>query len=161
MSKSERYFYDTQAIAEPSVSNHPSGNGSGKGEPRLISSLASGIESLESLIQAPQNVLAAGEVGQLNQAIRTHLFKLAGLVIIVQGDAPVLPGTAPFFKSGVIQFARSAQLPSEKVCLLPGRIQAVFEGKVQLSRIIQQIFWLSQGGAAIPLPSKTGSSIAA
>lgn len=139
------------------------------GESRFVASLHSGEESLEGFVQPAKNVLAAGEIRERQAAIGPHRFQLVRLVVIVDRLAANLPGSNALLKRSVIEGAGLAQFAFQKFRLRFGWGQAVLEGKAQSNTSMMRLAQCLQGLAvsvqeriaAIPLPAKAGSPLAA
>ena len=99
---------------------------------RLITTFASGKECFERLVQSSQHVLAAREIRKRETPIRSHRLQLVRLVVVINRLAAQFPRSNAFFKSSIIKRARFAQLTVQKLNLMFGGIQTVFERQAQL-----------------------------
>ena len=84
-------------------------------------------ECLECLVEAPQDVLAAGEVGDSNQTLSPHLFQLACLIVVVDRlpANPVRPYA--LFEGAVVEIASLAKLIIQSFDLIPMRVDLIPE----------------------------------
>jgi hypothetical protein len=89
-------------------------------------------ECLVRLVDAPKNVLAAGEIGKLDQPFRSHLLKLLGLIVVVDRLVAGLPSAAPFFEGAVVEVACFAELRFKKGGLRFGLVEPIFESAKHL-----------------------------
>ena len=93
-------------------------------------------ERAESLIDAAQHVLTAGEVGERQIALGANLFQLIGLIAIAEGFTGGAVGIAALLKGGVVEAAGFGQLAVERDGLRDGRVEPVFEILPQLSALL-------------------------
>jgi hypothetical protein len=131
--------------------------GTESGESRPLAALAPGVKRLKSIVQSPENVLAARVVRQPGQTLRPQLFELIGLIVVVKRDAAGFPGVASLFERTVIQVASFVQLRSEEFCLLMGGIQAIFVGDAQQFPLLRSNLFAHGSFAYLP----DGASIVA
>jgi len=99
-----------------------------------------GEERLEGLIQPAEHILAAGEVGQSEQAFGPHRLQLLGLVVVVDALAANFPSVAPFLKGGVVEVASLMELVLEKLNLGFARVESVFVSEAHLLSLLAFAF---------------------
>lgn len=103
--------------------------GSKPREPRLVAALTTGEERLEGPVDAPQNVLAAGEVRERQAPIGPHRLQLVSLIVVADRLAARLPGPNPLLQGGVVERARFTQFSGEEVGLRLRGVEPVFVGQ--------------------------------
>src|SRR5215831_10882971 len=84
-------------------------------EARSLSTFHPGKEGLIRLVHPTQHILAAGEVRQADPSFPTHRLQLIRLVVVINRLAAGFPGIVAFLPGGMVQRARFAQLPCEKL----------------------------------------------
>ena len=104
-----------------------SGSGLEAREPRLLPTLNATEECFECLVEASQNVLTAGEVGDSDQPFGPHLLQLPRLIVVVDRlpADPICPNA--LFKSAVVEITGFQKLVGEGLCLCLVGVYPVFE----------------------------------
>lgn len=94
-------------------------------------------ESLERLINSPQDILTSGEVRKVQVFVRANLFKLVGLLVVI--DALTVDATriAAFLERSIVKPACFAKLRLKQVSLCASRIQTILESLSQLSALLR------------------------
>lgn len=103
------------------------------GKAALFASLDTLKESLKTFVQSAEYILSGTKVnGAKVGAELSNLFKLVGLVEVVDRLTYHAISLASLSESGIIEFAAKLKVPTEQGLLLPGRIKAVFESFARL-----------------------------
>jgi len=93
-------------------------------------------EGSERLVYPPQNILTCREVREAKTAVHPCLFQLSGLGVVVQRDACLTIGIAPFLQGGIVQTTGFFDLFSQGTRLSLRRIQAVEIGPSHLFALL-------------------------